>query len=237
MVRRPVAFCVLGALFAVAASAAPADQPPPRTLTVTGQGQAKAAPDEANFSAGVVSQGATAAQALAANSRAMNAVFATLKKQGVPDKSIQTSNLSVSPQYQICKPNLPCQQKIIGYEVSNNVNVMVGIDKAGTVLDALVSSGSNQMGGISFSIHDPKPLLAQARADAVKDAMDRAELYAKAAGVSLGQIMDIQEGGSQMPRPIYRAMEKAVFAAAAAPPMAGGEETVNASVSITWSLK
>lgn len=235
MTRLLYSVCAL-ALAGAAAGAAPMDQAMPRTLTVTGLGTAKAAPDEANFSAGVVAQGATASQALAANSRAMNAVFATLKKQGIPDKAIQTSNLSLSPQYQTCKPNLPCPQRIVGYEVSNNVTVTVGLDKAGTVLDALVASGSNQFGGISFSIHDPKPLLAQARADAVKDALERGALYAKSAGVSLGPILSIQEGGSEPPRPMYKVMAMR-NAAADSMQVAGGEESVSANVSITWTIQ
>ncbi len=224
------------ALFLASATAMAAPAEAPRTLTVTGQGTAKAAPDEANFSAGVVSQGKTASQALAANSRDMNAVLATLRKQGIPDKAIQTSNLSLNPQYQSCGREEPCPQRIIGYEASNTVMVTVGMDKAGPVLDALVASGSNQIGGISFSIHDPKPVMAKARADAVHDAIERGQLYAKSAGVTLGPILSIQEGGAEPPRPIYRAMMKADFAAAP-PPVAGGEETVSASVSITWTIK
>jgi len=224
----------LCALVAAGAQGAPNDQP--RTLTVTGQGIAKAAPDEANFSTGVVSQGANANQALAANSRAMNALFATLKRLGVPDKNIQTSDLSLSPQYQTCKPGAVCPQRIVGYQVSNNVTVTVALDKAGSVLDALVGSGSNQIGGIGFSIHDTKPLQAEARQDAVKDALDKAKLYADAAGVKLGPIQSIQEGGGvEPPRPMFRAMaglmeDKAV-------PVAGGEESVDASVSITWIIQ
>jgi uncharacterized protein YggE len=216
--------------------AAPADTPAPRTLSVTGQGIAKAAPDEANFSTGVVAQGATAAQALAANSHAMNAVFATLKRQGIPDKAIQTSNLSLSPQYQQCKPNVACPQKIVGYEVSNTVSVTVSLDKTGPVLDALVASGSNQIGGISFAIHDPKPLLEQARGEAVKDAFARAQLYAKAAGVSLGPILAIQEGGSAVPQPMFKAMAMRAESIGSFPAVAGGEEAVSANVSITWAL-
>jgi uncharacterized protein len=232
-----IAFSAVALLIgAAAAGAAPANEAVPRTLTVTGLGTARAAPDEANFSAGVVSQATTASQALAANARAMNAVIATLKKQGVPDKAIQTSNLSLSPQYQNCRPNLPCPQRIVGYEVSDNVAVTVGLDKAGAVLDALVASGSNQIGGISFSIHDPKPLLNEARADAVKDAIERGQLYARAAGVTLGPILSIQEGGGEAPRPIYRTMMKAEFAAAPTP-IAAGEESLSASVTITWTIQ
>ncbi|MBU6298356.1 MAG: SIMPL domain-containing protein [Alphaproteobacteria bacterium] len=225
----------LVAAFAAAASPAFAEQPAPRSMTMSGQGIVRAAPDEANFSAGVATQGATAAEALAANSRAMNAVFATLKKLGIPDKDIQTSNFSLSPRYQICRPDVNCPQRIIGYEVSNDVDVTVeSLAKTGAVLDALVSSGSNQIGGIGFSIHDTKPLLAQARAEAVQDAVDRAKTYAKAAGVTLGPILSIQEGQSEGPRPMFAMMAKAV---AAPPPIAGGEQSVTANVTITWALK
>jgi len=225
----------LCALVAAAAQAATPDQAVPRMLTVAGQGVAKAAPDEANFSTGVVTQGPNASRALAANTSAMNALFATLKRLGVPDKNIQTSDLSLSPQYQTCKPGVNCPQRIVGYQVSNNVTVTVDLAKAGAVLDALVTSGSNQIGGISFSIRDPKPLLAQARQDAVKDAIDRAQLYAKAANVSLGPILSIQEGGAEAPRPIYKAMMAGL--AQRAVPVAGGDESVSASVSITWIIQ
>lgn len=238
MRKTPLVMITAGLLLAVSAAAAPAAREVlPRTLTVSGLGTAKAAPDEASFSTGVVSRGATAGQALAANSRAMNAVIATLKKEGVPDKQIQTSNLSLSPQYQACKPEVACPQKIVGYEVSNTVNVTVALDRAGPVLDALVTSGSNQIDGISFSIHDTKPLLAEARADAVKDAMARGGLYARAAGVNLGPILSIAEGGSQMPQPLYRGFMAAKAEFAPAPPVAGGEQSVSATVSITWQIQ
>lgn len=218
------------------AGAAYAADSGPATISVTGQGSVSAAPDQANFSTGVVSQAPTAAQALQANTRAMNAVFATLRHAGIPDKDIQTSDFSVSPQYQPCKPGIVCTQRIVGYQVSNNVDVTVeDLSKAGTVLDALVSSGSNQIGGIGFSIHDPKPLLSKAREAAVQDAVERAQTIARAAGVSLGPILSIQEGGAMAPRPLY-AM-KAMAGMAEAVPVAGGEQTVTANVTITWTLK
>jgi uncharacterized protein len=234
------ALCALFSIFAGMAgtlSAAHADEVAARTLSVSGQGEVKAAPDQSNLSAGVTTQAATAAQALAANTRAMNAVFATLKRLGVPDKDIQTSDFTVSPQYQAYKPGTSGPQRIVGYQVSNNVDVAVEeIDKTGAVLDALVASGSNQIGGIAFSIRDPKPLLRVARAAAVADAIDRAQSYAKAAGVTLGAILSIQEGGSEAPRPVYR--DKMVMALAAAPPpVAGGEQSVSVNVSITWAIQ
>jgi hypothetical protein len=228
----------LAAVFAVLSLfvAAKADSAEPRTLTMTGTGEVKAVPDTANLSAGVATTATTAKEALAANSRAMNAVFDTLKRLGVADKDMQTSNFSVYPQYQECKPNVTCPRRIVGYQVSNTVNVTVDLGKAGAVLDALVSSGSNQIGGISFSIHDPEPLLTEAHAAAVKDAIDRAETYANAAGVTLGPIQSIQEGVSEQPRPMFRMMAVG-SGAAAPPPVAAGEQTVSASVTITWAIQ
>ena len=169
---RRLAGCAIFLLIAAAPCEALADQAPPRTLTMSGQGIAKAAPDQAQFSTGVVTQERTAALALAANSRAMNAMFATLKRLGIPDKDIQTSNFSLSPQYQVCKPGAACPQRVVGYEVSNTVNVTVeDFGKTGAVLDALVSSGSNQIDNISFSIRDTSALLKEARAAAIKDAI------------------------------------------------------------------
>jgi uncharacterized protein YggE len=228
---KPLAVLLLASALAVPAGAA---DPTPRTLTVTGTGQVKAAPDEANFSTGVVAQGPTAREALAANSKAMAAVIASLKRQGVPDKAIQTANLSLNPHYAPCKPDVACPQKITGYEVSNTLTVTTAFEKAGVVLDALVASGANQIGGIAFAIHDPKPLLTAARAEAVKDAIEKASVYAKAAGVSLGPILSISEGGSSAPpQPMF----KAYAMRAEAVPLAAGEQTVSADVSITWSIQ
>jgi len=231
---RRLAFCVLFCVFAGTGASA-AEQAPPRTLSVSGEGEVRAAPDQSSLSAGVTTGAATAAQALAANSRAMNAVFATLKKLGIPDNDIQTSNFSLSPQYQICKPGMMCPQRIVGYQVSNTVNVTVeNLDKTGPVLDALVSSGSNQIGDINFLIHDTSVLLKQAREAAVKDAINRAQAYARAAGVTLGPILAILEGGGDyQPRP----MNKIMAMMASAPPIAGGELSVSANVTITWQIQ
>jgi uncharacterized protein YggE len=205
----------------------------PRTITMTGQGEARATPDQVSIAAGVTTSAPTAAAALAANTARMQAVFAALKKLGVADRAIQTSNFSVSPQYTNGANNEP--PRLTGYQVNNEVRVLLDdVARLGAALDALVGAGANQMNGISFSIRDPKPLLAQARADAVADARARAQTYARAAGVPLGAIQSISEngGGAEPPRPMYR-----MAAMAAAPvPVAAGEESVTASVSIVWAI-
>lgn len=216
---------------ALAAPAA-AQTTPPRTLTMTGTGNAKAAPDMADISAGVTSTAPTAAAALAANTQAMNRVLAALERLGVARRNIQTSNFSVAPEYANRLPNE--QPRLSGYRVSNQLHVILDeVSRVGTVLDALVTAGANQMNGLNFTFKDPAPLLARARADAVADAKLRAQQYAAAAGLTLGPIQSLTEGGAETPRPMYR-----VMAMAAAPaPIEAGEESVSATVSIVWEIR
>jgi len=231
---RAAALAILTAAAALLAGPAlAADAAPPRLLTVTGSGEVSAAPDQAQLSAGVVTEAKTAAAALAGNTRAMNAVFATLKRMGIPDKAIQTSGFSVSPQYPPYNSSAP--RAITGYQVSNTVTVKVDdLTKLGTALDALVSSGANQMNGVSFSFHDPKPLLAKAREEAVKDAIAKAKAYADAAGVTLGPIQAINESGAEPPRPMLMVT---AMRAAAPVPVAPGEQSITASVTIAWEIR
>lgn len=229
MLRKLLTVSALVALMATPALAAD------RVIVVTGQGEATAVPDQAQISAGVITQAKTASAALAENTRAMNSVFAALKRAGIPERSIQTSNFNISPQYTPYDGNNPGSQKIVGYQVSNQVTVKIDdVSKVGEGLDALVASGANQAGGISFGFKNPKPLLADARAEAVKDAMEKARTYAGAAGITLGGIVSIQESGGDYPRPVpMYAMAKQD----AATPIAAGEQAVSASVSVTFAIK
>jgi uncharacterized protein YggE len=238
LVRNTILSSVIAgfALMGLAAPAAAQTAPQPRTLVVSGQGEAHAVPDTVAISAGVTTQGKTAAEALAANTRTMNGVFAALKRLGVPDRGIQTSNFSVQPQYPPFNPNGQQQTRdIIGYEVTNQVNVRLeDVSKLGAALDALVTGGANNMNGISFTVRDPAAQLTEARKDAVADAMEKAKTYAGAAGVTLGRILSISESGAEPPRPVFMAMQAR---AADKVPTAAGETTISAGVSITWEIQ
>ena len=222
------------AALALAASLSTAfAQTVPRTLTMSGQGEVQAAPDIVTLSAGVTSEAVTAAAALAENRTHMLSVFAALKKLGVADKDVQTSNFSLYPQTAGGANGQPSH--ITGYRAGNEVRVRLDdVSKLGAALDALVAAGANQMNGINFTIKDPAPLQAEARAAAVADAKAKAEAYAKAAGVSLGPILSISENESPSPRPAY--MEQVVVSASRVTPMAAGEESVEATVSIVWEI-
>lgn len=187
-----------------------------------------------HLSAGVVTQARKAADALAANSAAMNQVFATLRRLGIPETAIQTSDFSVSPQYVNDRQGNASPQ-ITGYQVSNQVNVTVDLAQLGPALDALVGSGANTLGALDFAIRDPKPLMAKARAEAMKDAAARADTYAAAGGLTLGPILQVSESGTETPQPI---MARPMMRMAAAPvPVASGENTVSASVSVTYEIR
>lgn len=218
------------ALVALLTSPAWAD---PRTISISGHGEVRAVPDMAEVRAGVTITAPTAAQALTANSGRMQSVFAALKKMGVPEKNIQTTNFYISLQYTNGDNNTP--RRLTGYQVNNDVTVRLDdIGKVGSALDTLVAAGANQMNGISFSIQNPVPVLERARTEAVADARTRAETYAKAAGVSLGSILSISEGGGEAPRPVMYRMAAAM--APAPPPIAAGEQTITADVAMVWEI-
>jgi hypothetical protein len=235
-----IATLILAAGSMMALSADPLDAAEarsfPRTIVVNGEGDVTGKPDQARLSAGVVTQAPSAAAALTANSTAMNRVFAALKALGIPDNKIQTSNFSVQPQYPPFRPDAPEQRNIIGYQVSNQASVIVeDLSKLGAALDALVKSGANQLGGVAFSIANPKPLAERARAAAVSDAMGKAKTLAMAAGVTLGPLLAIQEGSVYTPPPRFEA--RAALAAAPAPPVAIGEESVSVNVTMTYAIQ
>ena len=209
----------------------------PRTISLSGHGEVRSAPDLAFVTSGVVTQGATAAEALAANTKAMTTLFAALKQAGIAERDIQTSNFSVQPRYDFGNNNGQAP-KLVGYDVSNNVAVTVRkIAELGKLLDTLVSSGSNQITGVSFDVSQPEAAMDEARKRAAADAARKAKVYAQATGVELGQILAISEGaGYQPPIPMVRgAMMKAD--AASPVPVAAGEQTLAVDVNISWEIK
>lgn len=222
-------------LLAGMAALAPAmaADPAPATLTVTGEGSASVAPDMASVSGGVVSEGKTAAEALAANNRDMAAVLDALKKAGIKAEDLQTSGLSVQPRYVYPEQGSSQPPRIEGYEVRNQVTARVrDLAKLGGLLDTVVSTGTNQVDGVTFDVADPAATLDKARAAAVADAKHRAEALAQAAGVKLGRIAGIGEGTADPgPRPVM-----AYAAKADAVPIEPGQNAFKVRVTVTWEI-
>lgn len=228
-----------------AAQAQIAGQPPvapnATLLSLTAQGKSTRTPDLAVFNAGVVTQGVTASEALSANAAAMNRVIATLKKAGIADRDIQTSQISLNPVYSQPEygPNgVPRQEpRITGYQAVNNVTIRSrNVAGFGKVLDALVASGANQVNGPSFQMAEPAAAMDEARLDAMKSARARADLFARAAGLRVVRIVSISEGGGfSPPQPVYMRAMKAE-AAAAPTPIAVGEVEAEVNLSVQFEL-
>ncbi|MEZ5886500.1 MAG: SIMPL domain-containing protein [Paracoccaceae bacterium] len=201
-------------------------------ITVTGEGSVEVAPDMATISLGVMVNGETAKAALDANSAALAVVIERLKAAGIADKDIQTSNLSLGPVYDYSSSG--GAQNVTGYSASNMVTVRVrDIGSVGAVLDASVTDGANTLNGITFGLQEPAPRLDEARAEAVTEARRKAELFAAAAGVSLGPVISISESGGYMP-PIP--MAGMAFEKSDSVPVQAGQLAITAAVSVTYAL-
>lgn len=208
-------------------------QPVARQITVTGAAESEAVPDRATVSAGVDTRAETAAGALASNAETMTAVFAAIEAAGIERGDIQTSQLSLNPVFEPYRDDAAAPPAVIAYEASNMVTVRVrAVETLGSVIDALAKAGANRLNGISFEVADPKPALDAAREKAVADARGRAELYARAAGVSLGPVVSIRET-VEAPGPIMMRAE----AASAAPPVAAGTVSLGAQVEIVYAIE
>ncbi|GAA4866765.1 SIMPL domain-containing protein [Luteimonas vadosa] len=237
--RSLLLFAGLGLGFALAPGGADAQTAPVSSdgtlLSVSAQAEASRVPDVATLSTGVVTQAADANAALRANSAQMAKVMASIRAAGVAEKDIQTSGINVNPQYRYAENQPPT---ITGYQASNNVSIKVrDIAKLGEVLDALVSSGANQVNGPSFEIDQPEAVYDEARRAALEKARQRAEMYAKSLGMQVRRIVSISEGGGfARPMPMLRVHAEAMDAAAAPPPVSPGETTLSASLDVVFEL-
>jgi len=218
-----------------AGPAAGADDPPQRTLQLTGKGEVFAPPDMATIDIGVVSEADSARAALDANTQAMSQIMDVLERLEIAGKDIRTSGFSVQPRYHH-DPRQIAGPRVVGYQVNNTVHVTVRrLDGLGRVLDQVVSGGSNTIQRLEFSFSEPERLMDEARAVASADAKRKAELFAASLGVKLGRIVSVVEAdGGRPPMP---AMMRAQSFEAADVPIAAGEQAVAASVSVTWEIE
>jgi uncharacterized protein YggE len=206
--------------------AANAEEPAPSvdTVTVAGVGTADVVPDEAQLSFGVETRGPTAKAALAVNGAAMRKVIDALRAAGA--RELATQYVSVWPVSQE-------DGRIEGYSASNSVSATVDVERAGDLIDAGTEAGANQVSGPGMSRSDSERVYRQALVEAVADARVRAEVLAKAAGRSLGEITTMAEGGSAPPVPYY---ERTAADAAASTPIVPGKQETSATVSVTFEL-
>jgi len=219
-----------------AANAVASDRMPPH-ITVTGEGQATMAPDIAILTIAVMREAKTARDALTANNDAMAAVIAAMKSSGIAERDLQTTGIQINPRYDYPqKPDGSQEAVLAAYQVTNTLSVRIrDIEKTGEILDKSVSLGVNQGGDISFSNENPAQAREEARKKAVADAIAKAKTLAEAAGVSLGNVLQISETAPiSPPMPIAQAKFRAEAAGA---PVQAGENSYVVQVNMTYELR
>ena len=208
-------------------------------LTVTGEGQIDSVPDMATITLGVMNEARTAGEAMSATSSAVSAILEGLVADGLEARDMQTRDLSLSPIWSNHSPNVnrppsnvDRRPEIVGFQARNTVIIRAReLDALGGILDRTIESGANTFQGLSFGLQDPGPALDAARSAAVAEALRRADLYAEAAGITLGAILEINEGGGSFnPAPMAR------MAMAEAMVIAQGEVTTGATVTIVFAI-
>jgi uncharacterized protein YggE len=197
----------------------------PGGITVLGTGSANLTPDRASFAFGSVSQAATANAALAASSQSVARVIAALRKAGIAQADIQTSEVSLSPRMN------DKGDQIVGYTASNTVTATIKkIGDAGDVVDAAVGAGANQVFGPNLLAADQDAAYRNALKGALADARAKAETLAAASNSALGKITAIVEGGGAMPMPL------GVGAKDSSVPIEPGTQKIEATVSVTFAM-
>lgn len=218
---------------ATAAVAQPVEAPatPPRSVTVTGEGHVRAAPEMARVRLGVSETAETARAALDAMNAAMGRVLERLSEAGIAPENVQTGQLSLDRDYARMRDG---QSEPEGFVATTLVELRVtDLDSLGTVLDAAVGEGANRLEGIEFMLADRAAAHDEARRAAVADAQARAQLYAEAAGIELGEVLSLSETRADFgPRP----MMEMRMAADGGVPIAQGEVEVSAGVSMVYAI-
>ncbi len=221
---------------------APASQPASasasdRQISVTGTGTASAAPDMAQIYLGVTTQNASVSAAVSDNQKAMTALLAVLKDQGIADADIRTSNYSLNTEKPT--PAVPGKGSTdtgseLLFDVSNQVHVTVrNLASLPTVLDKVVAAGANTIFGVTFGIADPTSLQNTAREAAVKDALAKAQALAKLEGVTLGDVLSVSEsygGASPLPMAAYGL-------GGGGTPIQPGAQDISVTLQVTYAIK
>ena len=217
---------------ALAQAAAPVSVSGTR-VDVVATGEVTRAPDIVRINAGVVTQAPTAVEAIRQNAARMARVRAALERAGIAPRDIQTSNISLQPDYRYAENQPP---QLTGYRASNQVDVRFReIESSGRILDALVAEGANQINGPSLEIDRPEAALDEARTAALANARARAELYARALGMRVARVLLVSESGAMPPRPMPMLRMQAADSAGTS--IEPGEQTLSVTLTVSFELE
>ncbi len=223
------ALCAVVSLPSVAWGQA-APQPP--QIVVSGMGEVRVAPDRASLTVAVRTQSRTAALASEENARKQRAVIAAVRAKGVAADQVGTSGFDVAPMFSSERSGQA--PVIVGYAVSNSLHIELRrVDQVGEIIDAAIGAGANEIGSLSFGIANPDSARRTAVAAAVAKARGDAEAAARAAGGTLGELLELTVMDVQLPQPRPFAMAR-MAAAVESTPIEPGTESVRATVSVRW---
>ena len=204
-------------------------------LDVNATGEVTRVPDVAIISAGVVSRSTTATGALQDTANRMSRALAALKRAGIEDRDIQTSNVSLNPEYRYVENQPP---QLVGYTASNTVTVRFrDVRNSGKILDALVAQGSNQINGPTLSVDKPESALDEARNKAIAIGRARAELYARSLGLRVVRVVSVNESGGSYPVPPPMPMYARADMAQAKTSIEPGEQKLQVNLAMTFELQ
>ena len=204
-------------------------------LDINATGEVTRVPDVAIISAGVTSRAATASAALQDSADRMSKVLAALKRAGVEDRDVQTSNVSLNPEYRYPENQAP---QLVGYTASNSVTVRFrDIRNSGKILDALVGQGANQISGPNLIVDKPEAALDEARSKAIAIGRARADLYARSLGMRVVRVVSVNENGGYAPPPPAPPMPVMAMQRAADTRIEPGEQKLQVNVAMTFELQ
>lgn len=230
---RPAVIAI--AVYAGTAFAQEPSHPPVSQIVTSGQAESRVRPDRASIAIGVQTRASTAAEAASQNARKQSAIIEAIRARGVSSDDIATSNFNVSPELRYREGEAPL---VTGFTVSNEVDVLVrSVSTVGAVIDASLGAGANQINSLTFTVANADSARRLALAAAVADARADADVMARAAGGSLGALIELTaiEGNPPMPRPVM-AMSRAVAADEASTPIESGQQVIRAEVTARWQF-
>jgi len=214
----------------VAGAPATDTTPAQHTITVSGSGKVTIVPDVARINLGVTINKSTVKAAREAGAQAMTDIIAAVRSLGVAEADIQTTNISLSPQY-----GTGTAPKIVGYQISEQIMVTVrDLDKAGDVVDAAAGKGANTVNGISFESGDPVKAQNDARAAAVAAARISAQAMAAAGNVSLGGVISITDASPSFP--VWYGGARGGAISDLSTPVEPGTQDLTATVTVIFSI-
>lgn len=215
------------------------------TISVSDTGTVYVKPDLAISNFSVVTEGKTVAEALGENTKKMNAVIDAVKKLGVEEKDLKTTNFNISPHYEWPTP-IPFSESVsvdkrtlVGYDVNQSLEIKIrNLEKVGEIIQAATAAGANAAGDLQFTVENQDAVKEQARLEAINKAKTKAQNLAKQLGVGLGRVLYFNESGSF---PYYFTMEKAMDTggggAVPAPEIQTGENKIEVTVTITYEIR